>query len=270
MIILLSFVIAVGFLAGISGHPTRYVDLPSDLTCDDLPPVYSHHIHVLFWQNNNDSVNAAFALRAAFMTQFQLTDKDNTCDEHKVWNTTHPIPLCMFTPDFPNPEPPFLTSEWAAFVPLENFQETVLWIMQQRGSLDVLVHPNSGCEINDHRDWPLWGGMKWELDISIMHYNCPGCDDGSCVKIGSNLMMQGQAYSCGLANGTKPGRPFVLNDPKQFCSANCQQWVDQLEAMPSVCQRVCDNFPKEPQLDICKTHVASLPEMQQWQLQYCH
>jgi len=261
------FLVVCGIWCEVNAHPTRYSDISSNLTCADMPPPYSHHIHILFWQNNNDSVTGAFALRNEFMDHFGLSDENNTCNENNVWNTTHPPPFCMFTPDFPEPEGPFLTSDWAAFVPLEHFQPTVLWIMNHRGNYDVLVHPNSGCEINDHRDWPLWGGNKWELDVSIMHFNCPGCDQGDCVKMGANLMFQGDAYKCGLSNGTKSGSPFVLTNKQAFCTQDCQQWVNNIENIPNVCPRICDNFPGVDH-PFCETHMHSLTELQQWQ-KYC-
>ena len=90
---------------------------------------------------------------------------------------------------------PFLVPNFAFYVPLEDFAPTTSWIMQHRGELDVLVHPNSGCAVNDHLDWfdtpppcprdmscaifldsqprlihalrSIWGGTKWELKMSF-------------------------------------------------------------------------------------------------------
>jgi hypothetical protein len=96
------------------------------------------------------------------MNHFNLT-ATAPCDDS---NTTHPpTVMCMFEPDYPEPARPFLTSEWAVFVPppfyqtgitfVATFTETcgaltsamlaVLWMTQRRGSLDIFVHPNSGC-----------------------------------------------------------------------------------------------------------------------------
>ena len=47
--------------------------------------------------------------------------------------------------------------------------------MQNRGDLDVLVHPNSGCEFEDHTEWAFWGGKSWELDGTIFSCEYPGC-----------------------------------------------------------------------------------------------
>ncbi len=39
----------------------------------------------------------------------------------------------------------------------------------------ILVHPNSGCETEDHSSWALWGGNRWELDMTIFSCEAPGC-----------------------------------------------------------------------------------------------
>ena len=41
------------------------------------------------------------------------------------------------------------------------------WFMKNKGILDILVHPNSGCGVQDHVDHALWAGNKWELDSTI-------------------------------------------------------------------------------------------------------
>merc|ERR1719386_504220 len=58
---------------------------------------------------------------------------------------------------------PFVVPNWAVYVPLDRYADLVPWIMQHRGKYDVLVHPNSGCIPNDHMDWSMWAGTKWQL-----------------------------------------------------------------------------------------------------------
>lgn len=54
-----------------------------------------------------------------------------------------------------------------AFAP-ELFGELVPWLMQRRDGLNVLVHPVTGFELRDHRDWPLWLGEVRPLDLSVL------------------------------------------------------------------------------------------------------
>ena len=75
--------------------------------------------------------------------------------------------------------------------------------------LDILIHPNSGCEvrsfalrctwqgrcvrerrggagrfqIEDHMSWALWGGSAWELDDSIFSCEHPSCVPPSSTEL---------------------------------------------------------------------------------------
>jgi hypothetical protein len=66
---------------------------------------------------------------------------------------------------------PFPVPQWAAFVPFDRFVDVSLWIMQNRGALDVFIHPNTGFERNDHEDWGIWAGKPWKLDLSAPEFS---------------------------------------------------------------------------------------------------
>lgn len=53
------------------------------------------------------------------------------------------------------------------FIPVSMYEVTVAWMLKYKGPLDMLVHPNSGCGLQDHITHALWGGNKWEIDASI-------------------------------------------------------------------------------------------------------
>ena len=63
----------------------------------------------------------------------------------------------------PHPKPMFQI----AFQPVL-FEQIVPWLMLNRGGLSILVHPETGDHVADHRDFPLWLGEKLELDISFL------------------------------------------------------------------------------------------------------
>ncbi len=46
------------------------------------------------------------------------------------------------------------------------FSELVPWLTLQRNGLTVLVHPLSGDELRDHRDYAMWMGNIEVLDLS--------------------------------------------------------------------------------------------------------
>ena len=73
------------------------------------------------------------------------------------------------------PEGPFPTAEYSFFIPPSNLSATYNYLVQHRNGLDVLLHPNSGCEINDHTIWAAFAGMPWRIDISAFSCNSPGC-----------------------------------------------------------------------------------------------
>jgi len=164
-------------------HPTYYPEVNSSTCLDEVnKPVFrSFHIHVLFLGYVNQSVTDAISLRDAFIAQF--TPK-GACP-----SLYHQNFLCMFDVEL-EPDGPFPTGQWAAFIPVERMYETVTWIMQRRQvhgwinaacsepkdpkcgvarpAFDVLIHPNSGCEYEDHGKWMLWGGNPWLINMDAM------------------------------------------------------------------------------------------------------
>ena len=54
-----------------------------------------------------------------------------------------------------------------AFTP-DVFADFVPWLMVNHGDLSVLIHPRTGDDLSDHRDYPLWLGEKLDLDLSVL------------------------------------------------------------------------------------------------------
>lgn len=178
-------------------HPTRYPQLVNQ-SCSVPQPaqILSYHIHMLFWGNSKASTTGAMAVQAAFAKRFGL-EGAKPC--HGLF---HQGRMCMEETNY-DAAGPFPVAQWSAFILPENFSDSewllrgwirrveahrrcvcivlvvvraaVPWIMQHRNGYDILVHPNSGCETEDHTVWPLWGGTPWELDATIFSDDCPGC-----------------------------------------------------------------------------------------------
>jgi len=68
--------------------------------------------------------------------------------------------LCLFEPDW-EAVGPFATAQWSVFLMPEDFADIVPWFLQNRNGYDLLVHPNTGCELEDHSWWALWAGTAW-------------------------------------------------------------------------------------------------------------
>jgi len=147
----------------VSAHPSF---VQRNVTCADNPPFLSYHIHILFWQNNANHTAGALTLREKFVTAFKLADvapcRDLFFDDN----------MCMFETDF-EPVGPFVVAQWAVYILPNDYQRTVTWMAQNRGNYDMLVHPNSGCETEDHTAWALWGGKSWDIDFTIFHHDTP-------------------------------------------------------------------------------------------------
>ena len=54
-----------------------------------------------------------------------------------------------------------------AFAPAE-FARLVPWLMPDRGPLDVLVHPETGDDLADHRDHAAWLGERLPLRLEAL------------------------------------------------------------------------------------------------------
>jgi DOPA 4,5-dioxygenase len=150
----------------VHGHSTHYNLEPEVIRMYEkngsLPPFRSYHIHVMFIFGNEESVNTAMALRARFVEHFNLT---NTANCTGLFDQGR---LCMFEVHTePEVHTPFVSGQWAVFLRTEDFPVCVPWVMQNRGSLDVLVHPNSGMGYNDHFYWPVWGGTAWPINGAV-------------------------------------------------------------------------------------------------------
>ena len=50
----------------------------------------------------------------------------------------------------------------------EALMKIVSWFSLNRDGLDVLVHPNTGDSLGDHRDRAVWVGKSYELDLSML------------------------------------------------------------------------------------------------------
>jgi len=143
--------------------PTAGFDL------SEAPAFFSYHIHVLFWPDAKPGWSdagpkgrdGAMRLRDAFATHFGIQDKPE-CDAFAPTDGK----LCL-EPIDPvvgyGHSSPFPVMNFNIWVPLDRYHDTVPWMMQNRRNYDVLVHPNSGCMLDEHRDWSHWSGDKWQL-----------------------------------------------------------------------------------------------------------
>lgn len=113
------------------------------MTAKDTSSIQDWHAHVYF---DATSREAALALRTAIEARFEMQ-------------------MGRFHEKLVGPHPRW--SYQVAFQP-KIFAEIVPWLALNRGDLVILVHPNTGDDLGDHRDRAIWLGAKLDLDLSVL------------------------------------------------------------------------------------------------------
>lgn len=130
-------------------------------TGEGYPPIQSFHVHVLFFQTNQNNTNISLAFYKEALAYFKI---DKHCP-----HLFHNDYMCYFYPDM-EAAGPFPTAQWAIYFLPEQYSQVVPYFMQHRDiGYTILVHPNTGAEKNDHSEWALWGGQPWPLDLTIFN-----------------------------------------------------------------------------------------------------
>lgn len=111
----------------------------------DPASITSWHAHVYFEAATRD---AAWALREVI--ERELSSRVQIGRFHEKAVGPHPVWTYQL-----------------AFAATE-FAHVVSWLSLNHGTLDVLVHPNTGDPLSDHRDGALWIGHSHELDLRAL------------------------------------------------------------------------------------------------------
>ncbi len=159
------FLLSASALAHGDFHAENVVD------CMNYPTIMSYHVHITYMLTNKAQIVRTRALQAEAAKEFApLMDLDSKCQgtEKDPSGRYDNGKLCMiYDHDLAITLGPFPVGEWSMFVPVAYYSRVVPWFLQHRGEFSLLVHPNTGCEYEDHLDWALWAGEKWPLDSSI-------------------------------------------------------------------------------------------------------
>jgi DOPA 4,5-dioxygenase len=106
----------------------------------------SWHAHVYFDASSSDT---AWALRATI--EIELAGRIEIGRFHEKPVGPHPM------------------WSYQLAIPAANFSQVVGWLALNHGALDVLVHPNTGDELRDHRDAALWLGKSHALNLAALN-----------------------------------------------------------------------------------------------------
>jgi DOPA 4,5-dioxygenase len=111
----------------------------------EIKPFSAYHIHVYFDSGSRASAESLReALRRAFAGQVRVHE---LIDE-----AIGPHPLPMFEVD----------------VPAENLEAIRSWLTAHHGTHSILIHPLSGDDLADHRDFAQWVGPPLPLDLEFL------------------------------------------------------------------------------------------------------
>lgn len=153
---------ALAILALTSAHPSGVphdVDhaicaAPADDTSlVDNVTISSYHIHVLYKYTDASRTNA-LSLRDMVIKEFDLEHCPGWAHLDKACYYNHEGILAG----------PWPTRQWSVYLLPENYETMAQFVLKHRGILDVMIHPNSGCEHKDHNHWAVWSGDKWPLN----------------------------------------------------------------------------------------------------------
>ena len=142
-------------------YVTENMRVQSDFNISICTTFQSYHIHTMFLQNNANSTSAAIRLQESFMKEFGLTYEQSSCEflPNDPNNLDPSTTMCVFEVQY-QPAGPFVTAQTTFFIPKADYEKAVSFTMKQRGLLDVMVHPNTGCGVEDHIIHPVWGGRS--------------------------------------------------------------------------------------------------------------
>eukprot|EP00300_Choanocystis_sp_HF-7_P024822 c26380_g1_i1.p1 GENE.c26380_g1_i1~~c26380_g1_i1.p1 ORF type:complete len:215 (+),score=30.26 c26380_g1_i1:44-688(+) len=174
-------------------HPTLYPDL-GQVNCSEPPAILSYHVHIIYMLTSDGQIARSSALRDKARAHFNDVlgeDCDGRYDNGR---------LCLiFDHKFNEtlPGAPFPVGEWSMFVPVSFYARVVPWFTQNHGEFSLLVHPNSGCEYEDHSSWALWAGDKWPLDLSIFTPGTQTNEFNATLGDGGNPICVAEFGVCG-------------------------------------------------------------------------
>lgn len=110
------------------------------------------------------------------------------------------------------------------FVPVHYYNAVVPWFLQHRGQFDLLVHPNTGCEYEDHSIWAQWSGPAWNMDMSIFDQWTQTNEFGEYLGTDRNPSCLGAGGVCAMGSQSTPGY-----GPQVVCCAGSACACDSAE-----------------------------------------
>jgi len=100
---------------------------------------------------------------------------------------------------------PFAVGEWSLFAPVHYYQAVLPWFLMNRGNLSLLVHPNTGCEYEDHSIRAQWAGQPWQMYLDCCRPYTQTVEFGEHAGTSRNPICLQPGEVCGFGNPTANG-----------------------------------------------------------------
>merc|ERR1711955_143068 len=164
----------VNILSTVSTEATMILLLlclvPSLSFSQDVRPghdhVKEHHMHVYWFQNNEQQTEEALRLRDLLgeVAAKQLLVVLNGVTSY-IWPGLDDSKVPNFNMEPIGPHP---CGSYEVWVPQEGMSKALSFLMYHRGNLSVLVHPLGKTELMDHTRDAMWLGPSFPIDTSIL------------------------------------------------------------------------------------------------------
>ena len=133
-----------------------YGETKIDSPLCEKAPVLAYHIHAMVWPHVPRQLNQVIQWQNDFIDHFGIRGQRNC-----TFDSANPAPeqqtICAWPIDF-EPVGPFNYAQLSFHVPKHKFTEVYEYAMHTRNGLDILLHPKTGCDIQDHTLWSSWTG----------------------------------------------------------------------------------------------------------------
>jgi aromatic ring-cleaving dioxygenase len=184
-------------------------DGETTVDCLGFPDVLSYHFHITY-MFKTDQVNSAIDLRDRSQEYFApFLGEDPICQgtPHDRSGRFDNGRICMiYDHDVTNTTlGPFAVGEWSMFVPVAYYQAVLPWFLMNRGDLSLLVHPNTGCEYEDHSIRAQWSGQPWQMYLGCCEAGTQTVEFGERLGTERNPVCLAPGNICGFGDPQSSG-----------------------------------------------------------------
>jgi len=156
---IMSIVNASAQLMNLEWDPHYYSQTKVNSPLCENAPILAYHIHTMVWPHVPRQVASAMKWQRDFIDHFGLAGKRN-CTHDSADPAPEQQDVCAWPVDW-QPVGPFNNAQLSFHVPKHHFNEVYEWALHNRGELDILFHPKTGCDVEDHTIWASWTGAPW-------------------------------------------------------------------------------------------------------------